>query len=70
MGVLLRLDLCLGQEHEVKPPAFHCPDGLYHSKAPAIPDIDCPDGNPGRALGSGARQRRQRVQAVGAMEDW
>ena len=39
VGVCLCLDLCLCQDHNVKPHAFHRPDGLRQSEALAIPDV-------------------------------
>ena len=70
LGVCLRQDICLCRQHNVKPPAFHRPDGQRQSKSPAIPDVECPDGNPGWEWGPQARQRRRCVQAVGAMGDY
>ena len=42
----IQLDLCLRQEHNIKPPAFHRPDGLLQTEFPAIPDVDYPYGKP------------------------
>ena len=40
----------LRQRYEIKPAAFHVLDGLCHSVAPTIPDVVCPNGDPGWAL--------------------
>ena len=54
VGVRLRLDFCLCQEHETKPVALQCPDGLCQSEAPAILDVECTDGDLGWELGPAA----------------
>ena len=44
----------LRQRYEIKPATFHVLDGLCHSVAPTIPDVVCPNGDPGWALGLAA----------------
>ena len=56
MSVSLWLYFCLGHQHHVKPPTFHRTDGLCQPKAPDILDVQCPNGEPGWALGTGAQR--------------
>ena len=65
----LCIDICLHHEYEFKPTALHRPDGLWQSKALAIPDVECPNGNPGREWGSAELLQLLHVQAVSDMED-
>ena len=50
---------CIRQRPEIQPDAFHHPDGLCQSAAPAILDGECPNGMPGWARGPVVRQQRR-----------
>ena len=58
---------CLCKCHEIQTAAFHLPYVLFQSTAPAIPDVECPDGEPGWAWGPAEWWRRRCVQATGAL---
>ena len=58
---------CLLHWHDIQTAPFYLPDGLSQSVAPAIPDVDFPDGGQGWAWVPAARRRRRCVQATGSL---
>ena len=63
----LRLYFRLGQQHHVKNLALHRPDSLCWTKALAILDVQCTNGEPWWESGMAERRQWCRVKAVGAM---